>query len=287
MSILEEIKSKVIEKCGEEVISIVVYGSYARSEKYRDIDILIVLKEEKRRIERIKDIASLKRMFDFPLDINLVSKGECIDNFDSHNPLFMDIAVEGKILYDTGLMEELVRDTREYIRERKIKKSNSGWVFPVEERVETPLSSITNKEWAGFWIEDAKRDLKAAGSLISAGLFDRCVYHCQQAAEKTVKAVLICFGVYEKTHFVASLLRRESRNRDLKLKEWNAKLEEIAEICEALEPHVSLSRYPGISGGKIWLPYKEYTKEAAEKALKDTEDVIKIGEEFVRWWFER
>lgn len=233
MSILEEIKSKVIEKCGEEVLSIVVYGSYARSEKYRDIDILIVVKEEKSRIERIKDIASLKRMFDFSLDINLVSKGECIDNFDSHNPLFMDIAVEGKILYDTGLMEELVRDTREYIRERRIKKSNSGWVFPVEERVETPLSSITNKEWAGFWIEDAKRDLK--------------------------------------------------------LKEWNARLEEIAGICEALEPHVSLSRYPGISGGKIWLPYKEYTKakEAAEKALRDTEDVIKIGEEFVRWWFER
>lgn len=284
MNTSKKIKSHAIKKWGDKVVSIVVYGSYARGEKYNDVDVLIVIEEEKSRLKRIEDIASLKRMVDFPLDVNLVSRKECIENFKNHNPLFLDIAVEGRILYDTGLMEELVRGTREYIRARKIKKIGTSWIFPVKERVESPLSSITNKEWAGFWIEDANRDLRAAMSLLNAEIFDRCVYHCQQAMEKSVKGILLCFGVYEKTHFVASILRREMRKRDLK--EWNTKLDEIAKMCEALEPHASLSRYPGISNGRIWLPYREYTKEIAEKALGNAENAIETAEEFVRWWFK-
>ena len=150
MNTSKKIKSHAIKKWGDKVVSIVVYGSYARGEKYNDVDVLIVIEEEKSRLKRIEDIASLKRMVDFPLDVNLVSRKECIENFKNHNPLFLDIAVEGRILYDTGLMEELVRGTREYIRARKIKKIGTSWIFPVKERVESPLSSITNKEWAGF-----------------------------------------------------------------------------------------------------------------------------------------
>ncbi len=59
------------------------------------------------------------------------------------------------------------------------------------------LSEIKNKDWANNWLEDSERDLKAAGSLMRDEIYERAVYHCQQAVEKTVKAILICFGAYE------------------------------------------------------------------------------------------
>ncbi len=282
----EQIKSSALKKWGSRVIGIALFGSFVRGKKdFKDIDILIVLEKiNKSRIERIKDIVEIKRTLDFPADILLISKEECIDNFKNHNPLFLDIATEGEIIYDRGFLEELINETKLDIKEKKIKRVSSRWMFPVEDRVPTPLSEITNKDWSNYWLEDAQRDLKAAEYLSQNELYERAVYHCQQAVEKTVKAVLICFGAYEKTHYVASILRKEVEKRDLE--GYSKELEKTVNIAEGLEPHVSLSRYPGISGGEVWLPSKEYTKEIAESALNDSKEALRIGNDFVKWWFE-
>lgn len=284
-SAIEKIKSAALRKWGDEVVGIALYGSFVRGKEYHDIDILIVLEKIRGgRMERIKDIAEIKRALEFPADILLVSKEECAENFKSHNPLFLDIASEGKIVYDRNFLEKLITETRLEIRKNKIKKEFSGWTFPIKERAPTPLSEITNKDWANYWLEDSERDMKAAKYLLQEKLYERAVYHCQQSVEKALKAVLICFGVYEKTHYVASILRKEIKKRDLK--EYAEKLNEVIAIAEELEPHVSLSRYPGISGGAVWLPSKEYTREIAENSLKSAKRVFKAGEGFVKWWFE-
>lgn len=146
-SAIEKIKSVAIEKWGDEVVGIALFGSFIRGREYRDIDVLIVLgKINKTRMERIKDIAEIKRGLDFPADILLVSTEECIDNFKSHNPLFLDIAFEGEIIHDSGLLEKLINEIRLEIQKNKIKKEFSRWVFPVKDRTPTPLSEITNKE---------------------------------------------------------------------------------------------------------------------------------------------
>lgn len=259
----EKITSAALKKWGSEVVGIALFGSFVRGKKdFRDIDALIVLEKiDKSRIERIKDIVELKRALDFPADILLVSKKECRDNFKNHNPLFLDIATEGEIIYDRGFLDDLINETKLDIKEKKIKKVSSRWIFPVKDRVPTPLSEITNKDWANYWLEDSQRDLKAAEYLSQNELYERAVYHCQQAVEKTVKAVLICFGAYEKTHYVASILRKEVEKRDLK--EYSKELNNIINIAE-----------------------KEYKKEIAESALKDAKEALKIGNDFVKWWFE-
>jgi HEPN domain-containing protein len=137
-------------------------------------------------------------------------------------------------------------ETRLEIKKKKIRKELSRWIFPVKERVATPLSEITNKDWANYWLEDSERDFKAAGSLMRDGIDEKAVYHCQQAVEKTVKAILICFGAYEKTHYVGNILRKEVEKRDL----------------------------------------KEYSKEIAENAFRDAQKTLTIGNNFVKWWFE-
>ncbi len=273
------------KKWGNDVVSIALFGSFVRGKDFKDIDILIVLEKiDKSRLERIKDIAEIKHALDFPADILLVSKEECMDNFMNHNPLFLDIATEGKVIHDSGFLGRLIDEIKHEINKKKIKREFSRWIFPVKDRVPTPLSEITNKDWANYWLEDSERDLKASEYLSQNRLYERAVYHCQQAVEKTVKAVLICFGAYEKTHYVASILRKEVENRDLK--EYSRQLVEVIRIAEELEPHVSLSRYPGISGGEVWLPSREYTNEIAESVLRDAKKAIKTGKDFVLWWFE-
>jgi len=249
-STIQKIKSAALKKWGDEVVSIVIYGSFVRGGKYRDVDVFIVLEKiDKGRIERIKDITEIKRALNFPADILLVSKEECRDNFKSHNPLFLDIASEGRLIYDRCLLEKLINEIKLEIQKNKIRKEFSRWEFPVKDRIPTPLSEITNKDWA-MWKKQSKLCLYALASM-------------------------------RKTHYVASILRKEIKKRDLK--EYAEKLNEATAIAEELELHVSLSRYPGISGGAVWLPSKEYTREIAEKSLKSAKRAFKAGEGFVKW----
>jgi len=281
----KEVRNAVLSKWGSEVIGIALFGSFVRGKEYKDIDVLVVLEAiKKSRMQRIKDIVEIKRALDFPTDVLLVSREECQDNFRSHNPLFLDIASEGKVIYDKGFLKELMHEITVELHKNRIKKKASMWMFPVKDRTPTPLSDITNRDWARYWLQDSTRDLMAAEYLFKERLHEKAVYHCQQSVEKAIKAVLICFGIYEKTHYVATILRREVKTR--RMKEYAGKLEEMIGIAEELEPHVSFSRYPGVSKGEVWLPSKEYTCEMAEDALQNAQKAVKIGKDFVKWWFK-
>ena len=218
-----------------------------------------------------------------PLDILLVSKDECQLNFRNHNPLYLDIAFDAEIIYDTGFLENLIKEIREYVDSNHIRRGVDSWTFPVEERKVTNLSGISNKEWALVWLSDGKRDLLAASHLLEATLFEKFVYHCQQAVEKGTKAILAAWGEFRKKHFVADVLREECKKRELG--EWEEKLIAIADIGDKTEPQVSLSRYPGLTNDTLWLPYEEYDADIAKEYLKSAEFVIKTSEEFIEWWF--
>ncbi len=63
------------------------------------------------------------------------------------------------------------------------------------------------------WLTKAANDLKSARILSEApdGPMDTAIYHCQQAAEKAVKAFLVSRGVApEKTHDVRKLTLQAS-----------------------------------------------------------------------------
>lgn len=59
------------------------------------------------------------------------------------------------------------------------------------------------------WIEKASHDLEAATIIAAAnGPLDGAIYHCQQAAEKSVKAYLVFHETpFEKTHDIVRLIR--------------------------------------------------------------------------------
>ncbi|MCS7200429.1 MAG: nucleotidyltransferase domain-containing protein [Caldimicrobium sp.] len=63
--------------------------------KDSDIDLLIISKEINTvRHKRHKEVAKIKEHLSLgiPVDILLLTPEECISNFKSHNPLFLDIS---------------------------------------------------------------------------------------------------------------------------------------------------------------------------------------------------
>lgn len=85
----------------------------------------------------------------------------------------------------------------------------------------------------------AWRDLETARRAATGEppFYDIAVYHCQQAAEKAVKAFLVQHGkTYEKTHDIEVLV-------DLAC-ETEASFRKLTDAADALTPYATRFRYP-------------------------------------------
>ncbi len=113
------------------------------------------------------------------------------------------------------------------------------------------------------WLAKSQRDLYAAHALIKLQdpLFDIAVYHCQQSAEKSLKAYLTAHGViFQKTHNLIVLLGLCTP--------LDADFSNLYLIAATLTPYVSEFRYPG--------DLTEPSQEDAEQALDMADSVLKF-----------
>jgi HEPN domain-containing protein len=133
-------------------------------------------------------------------------------------------------------------------------------------------------------LKDAERDFDIGRKLTEDRYYDKAVYHFQQPVEKSIKSILIAMGIFQKTHLIGGVLRKVVSEKDA-LQKWKKTLIEIAEISEAIEPEVSLSRYPAIIDDSLWLPFNEYRREDAENAMEKSEKTLSIAKGFVEDWF--
>jgi HEPN domain-containing protein len=108
------------------------------------------------------------------------------------------------------------------------------------------------------WLQTASRDLVAARALAHREPVVRevAVYHCQQAAEKAVKAFLV-FKDYdpERTHDVDRLLELAMR--------WEPAFVASRSAGRRLTPYATLYRYPG----DILKPSSQQTDTALNDAI--------------------
>jgi HEPN domain-containing protein len=112
------------------------------------------------------------------------------------------------------------------------------------------------------WLRRAERDLRSARALAAQAdpLLDTAIYHCQQAAEKSLKGWLQAHDIpFAKTHDLVELVKLAS-DKD---RSFDA-LERAAEI---LTPYATAFRYPG--GTFEPLP----TNEEFDEALRQAERV--------------
>ena len=112
------------------------------------------------------------------------------------------------------------------------------------------------------WLAKAAGDLKSARVLGGdpEGPLDSAIYHCQQGAEKAVKAFLVCNGVTpEKTHDIRKLAVEASAFED--------RFNEMIPQAAALTPYAWEFRYPDD------LAETEPTREEFNEALKQAQEI--------------
>ena len=112
------------------------------------------------------------------------------------------------------------------------------------------------------WLTKAQSDLASAEVLLAnkPSILDTACFHCQQAAEKFLKAFLVFKGVkFEKSHSMTYLI-----NLCIKAE---TTFTEIQEQAETLTPFAVEVRYPGASVK----PSSEEAEEAlsAAKTIRD------------------
>lgn len=136
---------EALEKSGfPEVVGAVIFGSRAKetATAFSDIDLLVLCNGINiKRHRRGGEITAIKKHLpELPIDILLLTPQEVELNFRNHNPLFLDIAEEGIILIDDqGWLQRMMEETLNYIKQRGIRKTDHGWVFPVTRGAPTYL----------------------------------------------------------------------------------------------------------------------------------------------------
>ena len=109
------------------------------------------------------------------------------------------------------------------------------------------------------WLVKADHDLRSARQLFSADppLLDTAVYHCQQTAEKALKAYLTLMDTpFQKVHVLPVLVEQ--------CMESDPTFEELLDIADLLTPYAIAFRYPG----DVLEPEKDEVCEALEAAQK-------------------
>ncbi|MBI3391819.1 MAG: HEPN domain-containing protein [Nitrospirae bacterium] len=274
-----------------DVRGAVVFGSRVRGSATADsdIDLLVVAKDiPRRRHRRGNEVAAIKLALGLgvPVDVLLLTEDEFHSNVSNHNPVFLEIAFEGEVIIDgDARISEMLREARDYVLASGVRRVEGGWEFPVEHRKATALSEVRNEDFARAWLGDAERDLQAAHLLGREGLHEKSVYHAQQTVEKSLKAVLVCLGLFRKTHAVAEVLREKLTSEGI-APEWQEPLAEAVRAALTIEPEFTWSRYPGIEDGAVWVPQEAYDSFDSGEASTKAERVLEIAKEFVAWWFD-
>jgi len=287
-ALIEQVRTGVLAAC-ENVVGILIFGSFARGRPARDLDVLVVVRGGKEpEQERGSQMIAIRRAIGplgLDVDVLVYTEEEFRAGLLSRFPLLLDVAHDGEIIHGDGELRSLLQRTRQDVAARDIQRTETGgWRFPVQYRRRTPLSPVDNVAWAEKWLKDAERDLAAAETLFAGCLYDRCVTHCQQATEKSVKAVLACFGRLERSHYVAALLRQEVGAHSVP--GWEPRLAQLADDAEQLEPAVTWSRYPRLEGDRIVLPVERYEEREAGVALQLARRSLAIARDFIHWWFQ-
>ena len=129
---------KIKEYYGDALVSLVVYGSYAREENKfdSDIDLFIVIKTDKNRRERIREFVNDIESPLLNLSLKLYDDNICseispliLTEKESlcFNPLYLDMVTKRIIIFDRdNFMENLLLKYKNLMNECKTRKEKCG-----------------------------------------------------------------------------------------------------------------------------------------------------------------
>jgi HEPN domain-containing protein len=124
------------------------------------------------------------------------------------------------------------------------------------------------REEVRWWLNTAQGDLDSAVALRDIGQFATAAFHCQQAAEKFLKALVVAQGGHLRTHSCLDLA--------LNLKESGLEIDEaVVSGCRTLDRQYIQSRYPNGLGGD---PTKYYDRKFVEELIECVQTIRELVE---------
>jgi HEPN domain-containing protein len=117
-------------------------------------------------------------------------------------------------------------------------------------------------ELSRAWLRKAHSDLHTARQIggLPDGHLDAGIYHCQQAAEKTLKGFLIFHGSpFEKVHDLGKIIEQAIR--------INPSFRQHEDAADALTPYSVAYRYPDEQG------FLEPSREEFDEALQHAQAI--------------
>jgi HEPN domain-containing protein len=122
------------------------------------------------------------------------------------------------------------------------------------------------------WLEQARRDLKAARDSASADNFEWACFQAQQGAEKALKALLRYHHQEPKGHTLIQLLSA--------VREFEVVPEGMGSAARELDRHYIQSRYP--NGFAAGYPGEYYDLSTANAAIESARTILGFAEEHAR-----
>ena len=136
-----------------------------------------------------------------------------------------------------------------------------------------------NRNEAHRWMRQARKDLEAAGCLLQNAHFAFTCFHCQQAIEKALKALMFAKGRLKKSdleaHDILTLAYRASG--------MDPSLRAVHTMVAAMHDYYIKTRYPhyphlrGLCQNTI--PAEEFFHQDAENAISKAEEILQLIEE--------
>lgn len=133
-----EVLDEVVERCktilGENLVSVVLFGSVARGlqDSRSDIDLLIVVNKEVND-DFLRDIRiDILLKYSLKLDIIFMSKQDVIDNFEHFSPLFLSFVLGVLILVDDNFFEREYFKFLNQLKEENIRYVEGGRVWDLQ-----------------------------------------------------------------------------------------------------------------------------------------------------------
>jgi len=124
------------------------------------------------------------------------------------------------------------------------------------------------REEVTWWLETARHDLNSAGVLAQAGEYANAAFHCQQAAEKALKALLLARRQVSRSHSCVELL-------DLLLEGQTTSYQELKGMAAKLDRQYIQARYPNAIAG---VPNRLYDRAFVEELTQCAVKLIELVE---------
>jgi HEPN domain-containing protein/predicted nucleotidyltransferase len=223
MHVIRRFAGQVAERFHPD--QIILFGSYAYGTPHSesDVDILVVMPCYHERTQAARICWQIPAPF--PVDLHVRTPKEMKWRLQEGELFLTGIVTRGKVLYRSGKEDDY-----------------AGWIV---HRPSLVSCGGKMKRTTAEWVEKAEEDYAAAQRLRRGKkpFHDTVCYHCQQCAEKYLKALLEELGiVVAKTHKLVNLLTKLQRDHPT--------LRSLRRGLRFLDKFAVDPRYPGMNASK-------------------------------------